>query len=202
MIAMPQSLLVKAATMAAAATSLVVLAACASGSSSSTTSSQPAAAAPSSAAAPASGGAGTGAALSTATSKDGTILVDSTGKSIYILTSDKPNGASACTTQCLQFWPAVAAPSPLPTSLSGITAKLGTFMAADGSSQLTINGYPAYTFSMDSGPGMISGQGVKSFGGVWWLVTPSGSWITTAAASASDAASSSSSKSGGGGYGY
>jgi predicted lipoprotein with Yx(FWY)xxD motif len=198
---MPQSLMVKAATMVAAAASLVLLAACASGSSNSTTSSQPAAAAPSSAPA-ASAPAGTGAALSTASSKDGTILVDSTGKSVYILTSDKPNGASACTTQCLQFWPVVSAPSPLPTSLSGITAKLGTFMAADGSSQLTINGYPAYTFSKDSGPGMISGQGVKSFGGVWWLVTPSGSWITTAAASGSDAASSSASKSGGGGYGY
>jgi predicted lipoprotein with Yx(FWY)xxD motif len=194
---MPKSLLVRAATMVAAAASVVLLAACASGSSNSATSSQPAGAAPASAAA------GTGAALSTASSKDGTILVDSTGKSIYILTSDKPNGASACTTQCLQFWPVVAAPSPLPSSLSGITAKLGTFMAADGSSQLTINGYPAYTFSKDSGPGMITGQGVKSFGGVWWLVTPSGSWITTAAASASDAASSSAPKSsGGGGYGY
>jgi len=198
---MPQSLLVKAATMVAAAASVVLLAACASGSSNSAASSQPAGAAPSAAPA-ASGGSSTGAAISTASSKDGTILVDSTGKSIYILTSDKPNGASACTTQCLQFWPAVTAPSPLPTSLAGVTAKLGTFMAADGSSQLTINGYPAYTFSKDTGPGTIDGQGVKSFGGVWWLVTPSGSWITTAAASASDAVSSSASKSGSGGYGY
>jgi predicted lipoprotein with Yx(FWY)xxD motif len=130
------------------------------------------------------------------------MLVDGSGKAIYILTSDKPNGASACTTQCLQFWPPVPAPSPLPSGLSGVSATFGTFTAADGSSQLTINGYPAYTFANDTGPGVTKGQGVKSFGGTWWLVTPSGSWITTAAASSSNAAASSSAKSGGGGYGY
>jgi predicted lipoprotein with Yx(FWY)xxD motif len=130
------------------------------------------------------------------------MLVDGSGKAIYILTSDKPNGASACTTQCLQFWPPVPAPSPLPSGLSGVSATFGTFTAADGSSQLTINGYPAYTFAKDSAPGMIKGQGVKSFGGVWWLVMPTGKWITTAAASASNSSASASSSKSGGGYGY
>ena len=83
-----------------------------------------------------------------------------------------------------------------------MSAKFGTFTAADGSSELTINGYPAYTFAKDTGPGTTAGQGVASFGGTWWLVNPSGSWITTAAASSSNAAASSSAKSGSGAYGY
>jgi predicted lipoprotein with Yx(FWY)xxD motif len=195
-----------AAITAAAATSLVLVAACSSASKSTGASSAPAGAAaasnPAPASAPVSGAAATGT-ISTANTPGGAILVDGAGKSIYILTSDKPNGASACTAQCLQFWPAVAAPSPLPSGLAGITAKFGTFTDVSGSLQLTINGYPAYTFANDSAPGMVKGQGVKSFGGIWWLVTPSGSWVTTAAASSSNAAaSSSSSKSGGGGYGY
>ena len=187
------------ATFAAAA---AVLSACASSSgSSSTSSTTAAAAAPSSAASSAAGSAAATGSISTASGTLGSYLVDGSGKSIYILTSDKPGGASACTTSCLKFWPPVAAPSPLP-SISGVSAKFGTFTAADGSSELTINGYPAYTFAKDTGPGMTAGQGVASFGGTWWLVQPSGSWITTAAASSSNAAASSSAKSGSGAYGY
>jgi predicted lipoprotein with Yx(FWY)xxD motif len=183
------------ASFAAAA---ALLSACASSSGSGSSSSTSTAAAASS---PAATPAAATGSISTASGALGTYLVDGSGKSIYILTSDKPGGASACTTQCLTFWPPVAAPSPLPT-ISGATAKFATFTAADGSSELTINGYPAYTFKNDTAPGMTAGQGVKSFGGVWWLVTPSGSWITTAAASSSNAAASSSASKAGSGYGY
>jgi predicted lipoprotein with Yx(FWY)xxD motif len=179
-----------------------LLAACASSSgSSSNTSSAAAAAAATTSAAP-SAASGASAVIKTATGPLGSYLADSSGKAIYILTSDKPNGASACTTACLKFWPPVAAPSPIPSGLSGVSAKFGTFTAADGSSELTINGYPAYTFAKDTGPGTTAGQGVVSFGGTWWLVTPTGSWITSAAASSSNAVASSSAKSGGGAYGY
>jgi predicted lipoprotein with Yx(FWY)xxD motif len=179
-----------------------LLAACASGSSSSTKTSTAAAAAttsaaPTSAAAPAASG-----AIATATGPLGSYLVDKTGKAIYILTSDKPGGASACTAGCLKAWPPIATPSPLPSGIAGITATFGTFTAVDGSSELTINGYPAYNFIKDTGPGTTAGQGVVSFGGTWWLVSPSGSWITTAAASSSNAAASSSAATGGGAYGY
>ena len=111
-------------------------------------------------------------AVSVASGSLGSYLVDASGKAIYILTSDKPGGASACTTACLKFWPPVAAPSPLPSGISGVTATFGTFKAADGSSELTINGYPAYNFVKDTGPGTTAGQGMVSFGGTWWLVSP------------------------------
>jgi predicted lipoprotein with Yx(FWY)xxD motif len=192
---------VSAAIAVVAAAALLAACSSSAGSSGTTTSSAPAAAATTSA--PASSANATPAAIATASGPLGSYLVDKTGKAIYILTSDKPGGASACPAgTCLKAWPPVAAITPTPSGLAGITATFGTFTAADGTSELTINGYPAYNFVKDVGPGTTTGQGVVSFGGTWWLVSPTGSWITTAAASSSNAAASSSAKSGGTGYGY
>ncbi len=183
------------AVAAAMAAAVAVLAACSSGTSSSSGSSSTVAAASSAAAgsssASSSAAAAVSGAVSVASGPLGRYLVDKSGKAIYILTSDKPNGASACTVGCLKAWPPIAAPTPLPSGLTGITATFGTFSAADGSSELTINGYPAYNFIKDTGPGTTAGQGVVSFGGTWWLVAPSGSWITAAVAPASSSAASS-----------
>ena len=186
--------LVAAVGLAALATTLT---ACSSGSGSGSATTTAAAAGTTSAAA-SSSAPSTPAAIATASGTAGSYLVDASGKALYILTSDKPNGgATACTVGCLKFWPPVAAPSPLPSGLSGITATFGTATAADGSSELTINGYPVYTFAKDTGPGTTAGQGVVSFGGTWWLVTPSGSWITAAASAPASSAKASTS-----GYGY
>jgi predicted lipoprotein with Yx(FWY)xxD motif len=181
-------------TFTVAATAALLTACSSSSGSSASTTTPPAAgstaAATSSSSVASSASNGT-AAVSVATSSLGSYLVDSTGKAIYILTSDKPNGASACTTGCLKAWPPVAAPTPLPSGISGVTATFGTFKAADGTNELTINGYPAYNFIKDTGPGTTSGQGIVSFGGTWWLLSPSGSFITAAATPASPASSSS-----------
>ena len=64
-------------------------------------------------------------------------------------------------------------------------------MRPDGTTQLTINGMPLYTYSGDSASGQASGQGIQ---GVWFAVSASGS-------STSAAGSGGSSGGGGGGYG-
>jgi predicted lipoprotein with Yx(FWY)xxD motif len=176
------------AAVGAAVAALALLAGCSSGSTSSSNSSGAVAAAPTSSVA-ASSSPSIAAAVSTATGPLGAYLVDSTGKAIYILTSDKPGGASACTAACLKAWPPIPAPAATPSGIAGITATFGTFTAADGASEMTINGYPAYNFVKDTGPGTIAGQGIVSFGGTWWLLSPSGSFITTAAPKASASSS-------------
>jgi predicted lipoprotein with Yx(FWY)xxD motif len=141
------------------------------------------------------------AVLSVASTSMGDVLVDLGGKTVYILTSDTPT-TSACPAACLAAWPPIAAPVPLPASIKGVTAKLGTFTNAAGASQLTINGYPAYEFVKDTAPGMVTGQGKVSFGGTWWALTSTGAWITTAPAApaASTPAASSPAASLPGGY--
>jgi predicted lipoprotein with Yx(FWY)xxD motif len=134
--------------------------------------------------------------VATASTPVGTVLVDQQGKAMYVFAADQP-GQSNCTGSCLTYWPPVAAPQSIPADPAGVSAKLGVLKRSDGSRQLTVNGWPVYTYVGDSTPGAITGQGLDLSGGLWWVVSPSGSQITTSPSSSSSAGSSSS-----GGYGY
>jgi predicted lipoprotein with Yx(FWY)xxD motif len=177
---------------AAAAAAGLLLAACSSGGGTSAGSAAVTAPASSSSAAATTG------PLAVATTALGSTLVNSKGMTVYFFGSDT-QGMSACSGACLQNWPAVPAPSPLPTAVPGVTGTLGTLARSDGTSQLTVNGLPVYTFAGDSGPGKTSGEGLTAFGAKWWAVSPSGSDITKAPAAGTSSAPSSSS---GGAYSY
>jgi predicted lipoprotein with Yx(FWY)xxD motif len=123
----------------------------------------------------------------------GKVLVDSHGLTVYLLTSDKPN-KSLCSAQCLAYWPPVAAPKP-GAKLPGVTAKVGSTKSTAGSAMATAAGWPLYTFVQDKSPGDVTGEGMATFGGVWYAVSPSGHAVK----SASSGGSSPSSSSGGGG---
>jgi predicted lipoprotein with Yx(FWY)xxD motif len=122
----------------------------------------------------------------------GNTLVDSQGRTLYLFQADKGT-KSACTGACAAAWPPLRA-SGKPTAGSGATASMvGTATRTDGQPQVTYNGHPLYTFVKDQAAGDVNGQGVNAFGGLWYVVSPSGSQIT---------ASSSGSGSGGGTGGY
>jgi predicted lipoprotein with Yx(FWY)xxD motif len=108
----------------------------------------------------------------------GAVVADRRGRTVYMFTGDSP-GHSACTAACLQSWPIVAAPAITPSAAASMTARLGTLDRADGGRQLTVNGYPIYTFTGDTGPGSTAGQGQRLNGGVWSALTPAGAAITT-----------------------
>ena len=98
----------------------------------------------------------------------GTIVVDSTGKTVYTLT----NGSQQvpCSGACLQVWPAVSLPA-------GTTKATGTGVSnvAAMGTQVTIGGAPVYTFSGDTAAGSTNGEGITSFGGTWHVVKVGGS---------------------------
>jgi predicted lipoprotein with Yx(FWY)xxD motif len=161
-------------------------------------SSSPSASSTSSVGAGGSPPAATGAVLATASSPEGTILVDGQGRTVYLFAADAP-GKSNCSASCLSYWPIVTAPATLPASVSGVNATLGVLTRSDGSKQLTVNGWPVYTYAGDTGPGSQSGQGKNLSGGLWWVVSPAGAPITTSG-STSPQPSASKSSSGGGGW--
>jgi predicted lipoprotein with Yx(FWY)xxD motif len=132
----------------------------------STSSGSSASAQPSSAAASASASAATagGATVLVADSDLGQILTDSDGNVIYYFANDE-EGVSNCEGDCLSNWPPVAVDGS-PTAGDGVSAQLGTVDGNDGSTQLTVNGYPAYYFAGDQAAGDTNGQGV---GGIWWV---------------------------------
>jgi hypothetical protein len=78
---------------------------------------------------------------------------------------------------------------------SGVTGTLGTITRSDGSTQVTYDGHPLYTYVSDTAPGQAKGNGVNLSGGVWHEVTVTG-------AAAPVAVHSSPSSSGGGVGGY
>jgi len=120
----------------------------------------------------------------------GTVLANGAGLTLYHNT--KETGTTiVCTGGCVSVWPPALVTGSLPHDTGMIKGTFGTIMRPDGSTQLTINGMPLYTYTGDSGPGQASGQGIQ---GVWFAVTPSGT-------STSAGGSGGSSGGGGGGYG-
>ena len=105
----------------------------------------------------------------------GKVLVDSNGMTLYAFAADSP-GKSNCTDTCLQYWPAAKAAGTV-THSSDVSAKVATINRSDGTTQLTVNGWPVYTYAADSGPGQATGQGQDLSGGRWWVIAPSGTQI-------------------------
>ncbi len=101
----------------------------------------------------------------------GDVLDTSKGLTLYHLTSET-GGKIDCTGACENVWPPLLVSGNLPTVPAGVSGQLGTITRPDGSTQLTLDGMPLYTYSGDSGAGQANGQGVQ---GVWFAVTPSGS---------------------------
>jgi predicted lipoprotein with Yx(FWY)xxD motif len=155
----------------------LLVAACSTGSSSTAAagSSSPAGASSSSAAA---GGSGS-TVITTVSSSAGTFLATSSGHAVYLWSKDG-NGMSACTGACTGAWPPVTTTGQVTASGGAKSSDLGTITRPDGTKQVTYDGHPLYFFAGDSGPGMASGQGNDGFGAKWWLVSPSGSDVTSA----------------------
>jgi predicted lipoprotein with Yx(FWY)xxD motif len=146
--------------------------------------------------APASGGASSVATVSATSTSLGMILVDGSGRTLYLFEKDQPN-QSACAGACAAAWP-VDQSSGTPKAGSGVTASmLGTIKRSDNTAQVTYNKHPLYYFSGDSGAGQQHGQGVDAFGAKWFVVGPAGGAVS-GGATATTAANASGYGSGGG----
>ncbi|MEY9875103.1 putative lipoprotein with Yx(FWY)xxD motif [Streptacidiphilus sp. MAP12-33] len=140
------------------------------------------------------------AALHTANSKYGQILVDSSGHTLYLLTADS-GSKSTCYGTCATFWPPDHT-TGMPGN-SGVTASMvGTTNRTDHTTQVTYHGHPLYTFVKDTKAGDVNGEGVTNFGGTWYVVGADGNAIMTAPAAPAPSPTGSSSSGSGGGYGY
>lgn len=116
------------------------------------------------------------AALTTASSNLGDIIVNANGMTVYMFDHDaQGSGASSCTGDCLAEWPPVTTDSDVPPVV-GVTGLVGTIPGPNGSKQITVNGWPIYLFAEDGVPGDLKGQGDD---GVWWVLNPAGAKVMT-----------------------
>ncbi|HEV2036073.1 MAG TPA: hypothetical protein VGU71_18090 [Candidatus Dormibacteraeota bacterium] len=108
--------------------------------------------------------------------RHGQILVDWAGMTVYLFAADTGT-ASACDANCAGIWPPVLT-TGFPGAGTGAQASLlGTSTRSDGKVQVTYAGHPLYYFFSDLQPGETNGQGGNGFGGLWWVVSPSGAAI-------------------------
>ncbi|MEU0083424.1 SCO0930 family lipoprotein [Streptomyces sp. NPDC006274] len=101
----------------------------------------------------------------------GKVVADSAGLTLYRFDKDtaKPP-KSNCEGDCAKTWPVVAAGGA--SAAPGVDPSLiGEVTRADGTKQLTIDGWPMYRYAKDTKAGDVKGQGI---GGTWYAAAPDG----------------------------
>jgi predicted lipoprotein with Yx(FWY)xxD motif len=116
------------------------------------------------------------AVVKVSSSRYGKILVDGTGRTLYLFTRDvKPS--SRCYGSCAKAWPPFTT-AGTPTAGKGATAGLLRSAArSSGPRQVTYGGHPLYHYRGESQAGQILCQNVAEFGGTWLVVKPSGAAV-------------------------
>ncbi|MEV5608154.1 hypothetical protein [Streptomyces sp. NPDC052225] len=110
-------------------------------------------------------------AVSTAEKVDGTVVTDADGYVLYRFDEDsaKPTKVT-CHGTCATLWPAAAPKGDI--TVKGVDRTLvSTVRRTDGTTQLTLAGWPLYRYAQDDEPREAYGQGVD---GTWFAITPDG----------------------------
>jgi predicted lipoprotein with Yx(FWY)xxD motif len=119
------------------------------------------------------------------------VLVDNTGKALYANNLESAGKILCSDPGCNAFWMPVTLRAGVPTAPAG-AGKLGVTKRPDGSTQVTANGKPLYTFSEDS-PGKATGNGFQDqFAGhnfTWNFVLAGGTLASTTGVGSSAGAS-------------
>jgi predicted lipoprotein with Yx(FWY)xxD motif len=114
------------------------------------------------------------ATVKTGTSPLGRIVVDGQSHTLYLFQKDKA-GKSACSGACAQNWPPLLTKGKPKAGPGAKASLLGTTRRADGTTQVTYNKHPLYTFVGDAGKrGSTQGQGLTAFGARWYVVAAKG----------------------------
>jgi predicted lipoprotein with Yx(FWY)xxD motif len=138
-------------------------------------------------------GGGAGSAL-TVSAKSlpgvGKVLVTPDGLPLYYLKTET-NGSIKCMDTCAAEWPPLLLPSSTDKASAGpgVMGKLSTVSRPDGTTQVTYNGMPLYTFASDTA-GHATGQGVQNF------------YVVSASGTGGSGPSPTATKSSSGHYGY
>jgi predicted lipoprotein with Yx(FWY)xxD motif len=114
----------------------------------------------------------TKALTGTSVKRMGKVVENEEGFVLYRFDSDTNSPAkSNCNGDCAKIWPPALTNDGKPT-LKGVSSSVvGTVTRADGTKQLTIKGWPVYTYIGDKQPGQWKGQNVS---GKWFVIEPTG----------------------------
>ncbi|MBO0871339.1 MAG: hypothetical protein J2P15_22520 [Micromonosporaceae bacterium] len=149
------------------------------------------------------GGSGGGSTVSVGSVAGvGAALVDQGGRTLYFA-DQETGGTIHCQDACTRFWIPLTVPAGVtPSAGTGVTGSLAVLQRPDNTRQVTLDGKPLYTFTLDGGPGGAKGNGfTDAFDGTtfhWHAATASGAPATPGATGPGSTPTAGD----GGGYGY
>ena len=109
----------------------------------------------------------------------GPIVATGTGATLYDFAPDTPTHSACQGDPCIVQWPPLVVTGPVTLGRGLHAGLVGTLKRPDGSTQVTYGGHPLYTYDVDVTAGMVTGQGVDSDGGLWYVIGADGKQITT-----------------------
>ncbi len=121
-------------------------------------------------------------------------MVDANGRTLYLFEGDKRN-RSTLSHAGFAVWPAFTSGGN-PQAENGVSAAHIAVIKSDGKRQVTYYGHPLYYYVVDKTSGETHGQGLKEFGALWYVLSPTGSSVTSAPSAPAAATTESP------GYGY
>lgn len=83
-------------------------------------------------------------------------------------------GESSCYDACAAAWPPLLTNGEPQAQGAADRSLLGTTKRRDGTSQVTYNGWPLYTYVADQKPGEANGNDIDQFGAEWYALQPNG----------------------------
>jgi len=101
------------------------------------------------------------------------VVQNTASRSLYVLSAEN-GGSIHCSAGCLSIWPPLMVTSTT-TSIAmgqGVAGTVG-FITRGTGKQVTINSYPVYTYSGDTGAAQCNGQHIVADGGTWTLINAS-----------------------------
>jgi predicted lipoprotein with Yx(FWY)xxD motif len=111
-----------------------------------------------------------------ASTKLGKVLVDGHGRTLYLFEADK-GAMSKCDGACASAWPPLTTSGKPAAGAGVVAAKLGTAKRADGTTAVTYNGHPLYTYAGDGAPGQTTGEGLTDYGAPWYALSAAGKTV-------------------------
>jgi predicted lipoprotein with Yx(FWY)xxD motif len=102
----------------------------------------------------------------------GAILVDGTGRTLYLF--EKDHVSSSCAGQCAQVWPPLLSTGTATAGSGAAGGLIGETTRSDGTHQVTYAGHPLYYYVADQAAQQAKGQGLNQFGAEWYVLSAKG----------------------------
>jgi predicted lipoprotein with Yx(FWY)xxD motif len=109
----------------------------------------------------------------------GLILATGGGDTLYDFVPDTPTHSACVSNVCVFQWPPLVTSGLVRLGKGVEHGLVSTLRRPDGSTQLTYDGHPLYTYNGDVAPGVVMGQAINQDGGLWYVLNAQGKQVTT-----------------------